>query len=153
MSIHYQCYSHFWMFLADFSSSAMGKYVELTKQALQPIGGMPHYTGHVNVLASIAVTNCCFRSGIVGKLTHCVSYCSQLWDRADLDTSFLTEKSSPQPGIKVHLEICFNFRVFCLIFNRLQKNLFLSVLLIILLYYFYHIWLKTVFIVSLLYAN
>lgn len=28
------------MLLADFSSSAMGKYVELTRQALQPIGGM-----------------------------------------------------------------------------------------------------------------
>ena len=36
-------------------------------------------------------------------------YC-QLWVRADLDTSFITEKSSPQPEIKVHLEICFNFR-------------------------------------------
>ena len=35
---------------------------------------------------------------------------SQLWVRADLDTSFITEKSSPQPEIKVHLEICFNFR-------------------------------------------
>ena len=69
----------------------MGKYVELTRQALQPIGGM-YYTVHVNVFASIAVSNCCFRSGIVGKVTHCVSYCSQLWDRADLDTSFLTLK-------------------------------------------------------------
>ena len=35
---------------------------------------------------------------------------SRLWDHADLDTSFLTfEKSSPQPEIKVHPEIHFNF--------------------------------------------
>ena len=36
---------------------------------------------------------------------------SQLWDRVDLDTSFLTLKiSSPQPEIKVHLGIDFNLR-------------------------------------------
>ena len=36
---------------------------------------------------------------------------SQPWDRVDLDTSFSHfEKSSPQPGIKIHLEIRFNFR-------------------------------------------
>ena len=34
---------------------------------------------------------------------------SQLWDDADLDTSFSHfEKSSPQPEIKVHLEFYFN---------------------------------------------
>ena len=34
---------------------------------------------------------------------HC-----QHWDRADLDTSFLTlKKSSLQPEIKVHVEFCF----------------------------------------------
>ena len=35
---------------------------------------------------------------------------SQLWDRAGLDTSFLTLKSSPQPEIKEHLEFRFNLR-------------------------------------------
>lgn len=30
------------MFFPDFSLSAMGKYIELTRQALQPVGGM-HY--------------------------------------------------------------------------------------------------------------
>ena len=35
---------------------------------------------------------------------------SQLWDRADLNTScFYYEKSSPQPGINFHLEIRSNF--------------------------------------------
>ena len=53
---------------------------------------------------------------------------SLLWDCAGLDTSFLTLKI-----IKVRLEFSFNFRsVFCLILNRLLKNLFLSVLLLIL---------------------
>ena len=56
---------------------------------------------------------------------------SQLWKRADLDTSFLTlKKSSLQPEIKVHLEMRFNFCNVCLIFNRLLKNLVLSVLLV-----------------------
>ena len=47
---------------------------------------------------------------------------SQLWDRADLDTSFLT--SSPQPGIKVHIEIRSNF---CLMLFSIvyQKTCFL----------------------------
>ena len=36
---------------------------------------------------------------------------SQLWDHADLDTSFLPlKKGSPRTGIKVHLEIRSNFR-------------------------------------------
>ena len=50
---------------------------------------------------------------------------SQLWGRADLDTSFSHfEKSSPQPEIKVHLVIASIFAVFCLIFNRLRKTCF-----------------------------
>ena len=38
---------------------------------------------------------------------------SQLWDRADLDTSFLNwfEKSSRQPEIKVHLQVEFRFNL------------------------------------------
>ena len=44
---------------------------------------------------------------------------SQLWDRADLDTSFLTlKKSSRQPEIKVRLEFCFNLG---LVFLDLQS--------------------------------
>ena len=49
----------------------------------------------------------------------------QLWDRADLDTSFLTLK-------RVHLEFRFNLRSVLLDFHSLLKNLFLSVLLLIL---------------------
>ena len=50
---------------------------------------------------------------------------SQLWDRADLDYSFLASKSSPQPEIKVHLyKSPPTFAVFSLIFNRLLKTLF-----------------------------
>ena len=47
---------------------------------------------------------------------------SQLWDRADLDTIFLTLK-------KVHAK---QESKFCLIFNRLLKNLFLNVVLLML---------------------
>ena len=66
---------------------------------------------------------------------------SQLWDRADLDTSFLTLK-------RVHLNLKSKLRVeyieksasifavFCSIFNLKLKNLFLSVFLLILGYYF-----------------
>ena len=54
---------------------------------------------------------------------------SQLCACAGLDSSFSHfEKRLPQPEIKVHLEIRFIFPAFCLIFNRLLKNLFLSVL-------------------------
>jgi len=62
---------------------------------------------------------------------------SQLCACADLDTSFFHfEKRLPQPEIKVHLEIRFVFgsvlldfkHGLLLIFNRLPKNLFLSVL-------------------------
>ena len=57
----------------------------------------------------------------------------QLWDSADLDTSFEHfEKSSPQPEIKVHLEFRFNLCSVLLDFHSLLKNLFLSVLLLIL---------------------
>ena len=66
---------------------------------------------------------------------------SQLWDRADLDTSFLTLK-------RVHLNLKSKLRVeyveksasifavFCSIFNLKLKNLFLSVFLLILGHYF-----------------
>ena len=58
---------------------------------------------------------------------------SQLWDRVDLDTSFSHfEKSSLQPEIKVHLEIRFNFRSVLLDFQWLTKNLFSSILWLIL---------------------
>ena len=60
---------------------------------------------------------------------------SHLYDRADLDTSFLTlEKGLPQPKIKVHLEIHYItfFAAFCLTFNRVLKSLFFSVPLLIL---------------------
>ena len=57
----------------------------------------------------------------------------QLWDSADLDTSFEHfEKSSPQPEIKVHLEFRFNLCSILLDFHSLLKNLFLSVLLLVL---------------------
>lgn len=36
--LHCMNLSEFWFL--DFSSSAVGKYIELTRQALQPIGGM-----------------------------------------------------------------------------------------------------------------
>ena len=52
---------------------------------------------------------------------------SPLWAWADLDTSFCRfEKSSPQPEIKVHLEIRFNLRSVCLIFSILftEKPIF-----------------------------
>ena len=45
------------------------------------------------------------------------------------------------------------FAVLCFIFNRLLKNLFLSVRLLILWYHFYHICLKPVFIASPLYVS
>ena len=74
----------------------------------------------------------------------------QLWDSADLDTSFEHfEKSSPQPEIKVHLEFCFNLPRDLLDFQSFTENQFLSVLLLILYCCFYHVWLKTVWIVSL----
>ena len=48
---------------------------------------------------------------------------SQLWDRADLDTSFSHfEKSSPQPEIKVHLEICSNFHIVLLDFQSFTEK-------------------------------
>ena len=48
-----------------------------------------------------------------------------LWDRADLDTSFLNfEKSSPQPRLKVHLEIRFDFRSVLLDFQSFIEKLF-----------------------------
>ena len=47
---------------------------------------------------------------------------SQLWDRADLDTSSLT--FSPQPESKVHLEIRFNFRGVLLDFQSFTEKLF-----------------------------
>ena len=58
---------------------------------------------------------------------------SQLWDRADLDTSFFTLKKL-YPNLKSNFiwKSASIFEVFCLIFNSLLKNLFLSVLLLIL---------------------
>ena len=79
---------------------------------------------------------------------------SQLWDRVVLGTSFLTlKKVHPNLESKFILKSAIIFAVFCLIFNLLMKNLFLSVLLFSLWYYFYHIWLKRVWIPSLLYAD
>ena len=58
---------------------------------------------------------------------------SQLWDHADLDTSFLTlKKVHPNQKSKCIRKSASIFAVFCLIFNRLLKNLFLSVFLFIL---------------------
>ena len=57
---------------------------------------------------------------------------SQLWDRADLDTSFSHfEKSSPQPEIKVHLEFRFNLRSVLLDFQSTEKPVFESVFIFI----------------------
>jgi len=48
---------------------------------------------------------------------------SQLWDRADLDTCFSHfEKSSPQPEIKVHLEIHYNLRSVLLDFQSFTEK-------------------------------
>ena len=49
---------------------------------------------------------------------------SQLWDRADLDTSFLTLKSrsSPQPEIKVYLEFRFDLRSVLFDFQSLTEK-------------------------------
>ena len=56
---------------------------------------------------------------------RCLKGHSQLWDRADLDTKFLTLKKGHRnlesKFIKKSAPI---FAVFCLIFNRLLKNLF-----------------------------
>ena len=48
---------------------------------------------------------------------------SQFWDRADLETSLLTlKKSSPQPEIKVHQEIRFNFCTVLLDFQSFTEK-------------------------------
>ena len=48
----------------------------------------------------------------------------QLWDRADLDTSFLTlKKNSPQPEIKAHVEFHFNLRSVLLDFQSFTEKL------------------------------
>ena len=65
----------------------------------------------------------------------------QLCGRADLDPSFLHfEKSPPQSEIKntlrVHLKTRFNLPSVLLDFPSFTENLFLSVLLVILCYYF-----------------
>ena len=62
---------------------------------------------------------------------------TQLWDHVDLDTSFLTLKTvdlhlKSNTPIKYILKSALIFPVFGLIFNCLPKNLFLSVLLLIL---------------------
>ena len=49
---------------------------------------------------------------------HC-----QHWDRADLDTSFLTlKKSSPQPEIKIHVEFCFRLHSVLLDFQLFTEK-------------------------------
>ena len=80
---------------------------------------------------------------------------SQLCACADLDTSFSHfEKSLPQPEIKVHLEILFIFRSALLDFQSFtEKPVFECPFAHPMILFFYHIWLKTVFIASLLYAN
>ena len=79
------------------------------------------------------------------KLAVSEKWHSQLWNRADLDTSFLTLKKVPlNLKSKFIYKSALIFAVFSLTFNRVLKNLFLSGLLLILRYYFYHIWLKTV---------
>ena len=61
---------------------------------------------------------------------------SQLWDRATLDTSFLTlKKGYLNPRSKLRVEYIYKY-MFCAIFNRSLKNRFLSVLLFILWWYF-----------------
>ena len=67
------------------------------------------------------------------------------------------EKSSPHPlpGNKVHLEIRSNFcNVSLNLFLTTDKTCFrVSFCMLIPRYYFYHVWLKIVFIASPLYAN
>ena len=63
---------------------------------------------------------------------------SQLWDRANLDTSFLTSKKvHPNLKSKNIYKSASIFAVFFFIFNSSLKNLFLSVLLVILWFYLY----------------
>ena len=62
---------------------------------------------------------------------------SQLCDRADLDTCFVSfEKRLPQPEIKgtrrIHLETRLNLPIVLLDFQSFTENLFLSMLLLIL---------------------
>ena len=59
---------------------------------------------------------------------------SHLWDRADLDASFLTlTKSLPQPEIKVHLVFRFNLRSVLLSFQSFpEKPVFECALMLIL---------------------
>ena len=73
----------------------------------------------------------------------------QLWDRADLDTRFLTHPIWNQGLSRNPLQ----FRSVLLDFQPFTEKPVLSVLLLTLRYYFYHIWLKTVFIPSPLYIQ
>ena len=62
---------------------------------------------------------------------------SQLWNRATLNTSFLTlKKGYLNPKSKLRVEYVYKsatiFAAFCAIFNRSLKNRFLSALLFIL---------------------
>ena len=79
---------------------------------------------------------------------------SHLRDGAVLDTSFSHfEKSLLQPEIKVHLEIRFIFRSVLLDFQSFTEKPVFECAFAHSVILFYHIWLKTVWIVSLLYAN
>ena len=54
---------------------------------------------------------------VIWKWTFRIKGHSQLWDRADLDTSFSHfEKSSPQPE-KVHLHVEFHFNLHSVLLN------------------------------------
>ena len=84
------------------------------------------------LLAGNGKTTCCKRMREPTLKGH-----SQLCDRADLDTSFVSfEKRLPKPEIKgtrrIHLEIRFNLPIVLLDFQSFIGNLFMSMLLLIL---------------------
>ena len=75
---------------------------------------------------------------------------SQLWDRVDLDTSFLTlKKSSPQPEIKVHLGIHFNLRSVLLDFQLFTKKPVFACAFAHPMILLFDTWLKTLWFASL----
>ena len=108
------------------------------------------------------VPSCTYPKGWTGSLSLCplVFSCttlkghSHLCDCADLDASFSHfEKSLPQPKIKVHLEVLFIFRSVLLDFQSFPEKPVFECPFAHPMILFYHIWLKTVFIAPLLYAN
>lgn len=68
----------------------------------------------------------------------------QLWDRADLDTSFLTLKPNLESKLRVEYftKSASIFAVFCSIFNRLLKNPVFECAFAHHMISFYHIWFK-----------